>query len=168
MSWRCKKLFLILMITIQILITRFCDLTIYSPHSSSLPEMPPDALFSFTNPTKLKGESNACHRERKINIGLLQTYIYGASRVWFQWSVPFHLSLLSLSHCSPNHSSQSLKNYAIFVFSVQKPHTKGGQYACTISLNHECGGHRRIEKNITLLKKEVPTSSVANWELHGS
>jgi len=41
--------------------------------------MLPDEHFSFANPTKLKGKSDACHRERKVNIGPLQTYIYGAS-----------------------------------------------------------------------------------------
>lgn len=145
-------------------ISRFSDLTVYSPHCSSLPKMLYFQMnfFSFADPTKLEGKSNACQGERKINIGLLQTYIHGASRVWFQWSATFHSSLLSSSHGSPNHSSQSPKNYALFVFSVQKSHSKEGQYACTIFLNHERGGHRRIKKNITLLNKEKPNLLAAN------
>lgn len=105
-SWRCTKLYQIFMRTTQLKPGFVIWLFI---HHIPLPKMLPDELFSFANPTKLKGKSNVCHRERKINIGLQQPYIYGTSRVWFQWSVPFHLSLLSPSHCFPSHSSQSLK-----------------------------------------------------------
>lgn len=144
--------------------TRFCQLTIHSPYSSSLQ----DASDFFLPPTlSWKGKSNACPRESKTHVGLLQTSIYGASRIWFQWSVPSHSSLLSPSHCPPNHSSQSLKKYHL-CFLHRELILQEGWRVCTIFFNHECGGHGRIKKNITLLNKEEPTLLAANWEVHSS
>lgn len=60
------------------------------------------------------------------------------------------------------------KNMLYLYFLYRNLILKEGRDACTIFLNHECGGHRRIKKNITLLSKKEPTLWAANWELRGS
>lgn len=71
-------------------------------------------------------------------------------------------SAFSKSLLSQSFISISEKNMLYLRFLYRNLILKEGQHACTIFLNHGCGGHRRIKKNINFLNKEEPTLLAAN------